>query len=69
MVLASGSGLDRYISVEDALIQVPRIAKTRNINESVIKDLIQETQEIPFPWIGQPVVNVLKLNMALDGIH
>jgi K+-transporting ATPase ATPase C chain len=69
MVLASGSGLDRYISTEDALIQVPRIAKTRNISESMIKNLIQQNQETPFPWIGQPVVNVLKLNMALDGIH
>ena len=53
MVLASGSGLDRYITVESALIQVPRIAKTRNINESVIKDLIQKTEETPFPGIGQ----------------
>ncbi len=69
MVLASGSGLDRYISVESALIQVPRIAKERNISESAIKDLIQKTQETPFPGIGQPVVNVLKLNIALGGIH
>ena len=69
MVLASGSGLDRYISVGDALIQVPRIAKTRNMSESMIKDMIQKNEETPFPWIGQPVVNVLKLNMALDGIH
>ena len=69
MVLASGSGLDRYISVEDALIQIPRIAKNRNISESAIQNLIKQNQETPFPWIGQPVVNVLKLNMALDGIH
>jgi potassium-transporting ATPase KdpC subunit len=69
MVLASGSGLDRYISVESAMIQVPRIAKARNISESSIIDLIQKTKETPFPGIGQPVVNVLKLNMALDGIH
>ena len=69
MVLASGSGLDRYISVENALIQVPRIAKTRNISESVIHNLVQQNQETPFPGIGQPVVNVLKLNIALDQIH
>jgi K+-transporting ATPase ATPase C chain len=69
MVLASGSGLDRYISVESAMIQVPRIAKARNINESIIIDLIQKTEETTFPGIGQPVVNVLKLNIALDGIH
>jgi K+-transporting ATPase ATPase C chain len=69
MVLASGSGLDRYISVESALIQVPRIAKARNMSESSIKDLIQKTQETPFPGIGQPIVNVLKLNIKLDGIQ
>ena len=69
MVLASGSGLDRFISVESAIIQVPRIAKARNINESSIKDLIHKTQESTLPGIGQPVVNVLKLNLALDGIH
>jgi potassium-transporting ATPase KdpC subunit len=69
LVLASGSGLDRYISVDSAYIQVPRIAKARNISESVINDLIQKNQETPFPWIGHPVVNVLKLNIALNGIH
>jgi K+-transporting ATPase ATPase C chain len=68
LVLASGSGLDRYISVDSAYIQVPRIAKARNISESTVKDLIQKNQETPFPWIGQPVVNVLKLNIALNGI-
>jgi potassium-transporting ATPase KdpC subunit len=67
MVLASGSGLDRYISIESAMLQVSRIAKTRNMSESSIKDLIQETQETPFPGIGQPIVNVLKLNIKLDG--
>ena len=43
LVLASGSGLDRYISVESAMIQVPRIAKERNISESSIIDLILKT--------------------------
>ena len=69
LVLASASGLDRYISVESAELQVPRIAKVRNLNESVIRDLINKNEEVPFPGIGQPVVNVLKLNIALDGIH
>jgi potassium-transporting ATPase KdpC subunit len=68
LVLASGSGLDRYISVDSAYIQVPRIAKARNISETSIKELIQKNQETPFPWIGQPLVNVLKLNIALNGI-
>jgi K+-transporting ATPase ATPase C chain len=69
MVLSSGSGLDRYISVEYALIQAPRVANTRNISETKVIALIHETQETPFPWTGQPVVNVLKLNLALNGIH
>ena len=69
LVLASGSGLDRYISVDSAYIQVSRIAKARNISESTVNDLIQKNQETPFPWIGQPVVNVLKLNIALNKIH
>ena len=69
LVLASGSGLDRYISVESAELQVPRIAKARNLNESLIRDLITKNEEVTFPGIGQPVVNVLKLNIALNGIH
>lgn len=69
LVLASASGLDRYISVDSAELQVPRIAKARNLNESVIRDLINKNEEVPFPGIGQPIVNVLKLNIALDGIH
>jgi K+-transporting ATPase ATPase C chain len=69
LVLASGSGLDRYISVESALIQVPRIAKARNISESTIDALIQKNKEVPFPWVGQPIVNVLNLNLALNGIQ
>jgi len=69
LVLASGSGLDRYISVDSAELQVSRIAKERNISKSTINELIQKNKEVPFPGIGQPVVNVLKLNIALDGIH
>ncbi|HML05622.1 MAG TPA: potassium-transporting ATPase subunit KdpC [Methanobacterium sp.] len=69
LVLVSGSGLDRYISVESAELQVPRIAKARNLNESVIRDIINKNKEVPFPGIGQPIVNVLKLNIALNGIH
>jgi K+-transporting ATPase ATPase C chain len=69
LVLASGSGLDRYISVESAMIQVPRIAATRNISETTIIGVINSTEETPFPYIGQPIVNVLKLNIALDRTH
>jgi K+-transporting ATPase ATPase C chain len=69
LVLASGSGLDRYITVDSAELQVPRIASARNLNESVIRDLINKNEEVPFPYVGQPVVNVLKLNIALDNVH
>ncbi len=69
LVLASGSGLDRYISIDSAELQVSRIAKARNLNESVIRELISKNKEVPFPGIGKPVVNVLKLNIALDKIH
>ena len=69
LVLASGSGLDRYISIDSAELQVPRIAKARNLNESVIRDIINKNKEVPFPGIGNPVVNVLKLNIALERIH
>lgn len=69
LVLASGSGLDRYISVQSAILQVPRIAKQRNISETAVMELINNTEETPFPWIGQPVVNVLNLNIGLDRIQ
>ena len=69
LVLASGSGLDRYITVDSAELQVSRIANARNLNESVIRDIIKKNEEVPFPYVGQPVVNVLKINIALDNIH
>jgi K+-transporting ATPase ATPase C chain len=68
LVLASGSGLDGYISVDSAMIQVPRIAKARRISESEIVNLIETYQENTFFGFGEEVVNVLKLNIALDSI-
>lgn len=67
LVLASGSGLDPYISVEAALIQVPRIARARGLDESVIRELIKKHQRKVFPG-GPYIVSVLELNLALDGI-
>ncbi|MBL7699441.1 MAG: potassium-transporting ATPase subunit KdpC [Chitinophagaceae bacterium] len=64
MVTASGSGLDPHISPQSALVQVKRIASGRKVDEQKIVELInQHTTE---PLFGPAVVNVLKLNIALD---
>lgn len=64
LVEMSASGLEGYIYVDSAMIQVPRIAQARNISESEVKKIISENEE--FQLLGNPIVNVLKLNIALD---
>jgi potassium-transporting ATPase KdpC subunit len=66
LVLASGSGLESYIYVDSAMIQVPRIAKARGIDETEVKKIIENNKENPLLSFGEPIVNVLKLNIALD---
>jgi K+-transporting ATPase ATPase C chain len=68
-VTASGSGLDPHISVENATLQAPRVAKARGLAIEKVQALVSRYTDQPaFGVIGDAGVNVLELNLALDGM-
>jgi K+-transporting ATPase ATPase C chain len=69
-VTASGSGLDPQISLQNAELQIPRVVKARGAAEERVRELIrQNTNGRDFGVFGEPGVNVLQLNRALDQLH
>jgi K+-transporting ATPase ATPase C chain len=68
-VTGSASGLDPHISVENAALQTPRVAKERGMKEDDVRALISQYTDTPdLGFLGDAGVNVLRLNLALDGV-
>lgn len=68
LVTASGSGLDPDISIAGAMYQAGRVARARRMDRTVVESMIARNAHKPvFPGFGEPTVNVLALNLVLDG--
>jgi potassium-transporting ATPase KdpC subunit len=68
-VTASGSGLDPHISVHNAELQAPRVAKARNLNGDKVLEIVHaNTDAASLGFLGEPGVNVLEVNLALDNL-
>ncbi len=70
LVMGSASGLDPDISLDSALLQVPRVANARGIDNATVEKLVRDRADMPvLGVVGEPTVNVLTLNLALDELR